>query len=126
MAVTYTLGKNYTVSGLAGASELTVTREGERIDVSTRDNAKPFKLTVAGFASTTIEGSVFATATTSFTVGGTYTITLNGDAFADVVCMSASREEPQSGVITYRLKFRPGTPLDTASRVTIGPGEFRT
>lgn len=123
---TYTLGRDYTVSGLTGASELTVTREGERIDVTTREHAKPFKLTVAGFPATTIECSVFATATTNFTVGSPYTITLNGEAFTDVVCMAATREEPQSGIITYRLKFRPGTPHETANRVQVGPGDYRT
>ena len=124
---TYTLGRDYTVSGLTGASDLTVTREGERIDVTTREHAKPFKLTVAGFPETTIECSVFATETTSFVVGQAYTLNLNGETFTpSPVCMSATREEPQAGVITYRLKFRPGTPLATANQITVGPGTYRT
>lgn len=122
---TYTLGRDYTVSGLAGASELTVTREGERIDVTTREHAKPFKLTVAGFPATTIECSVFATATTAFSVGQAYTMTLNGEAFTGVVCMAATREEPQAGIITYRLKFRPGTPADVANQIPVGAGTYR-
>lgn len=123
---TYTLGRDYTVSGLTGASELTVTREGERIDVTTREHPKPFKLTVAGFPATTIECSVFATQSTSFTVGQAYTLTLNGESFTNVVCMAATREEPQAGIITYRLKFRPGTPHEPANRVQVGPGDYRT
>lgn len=122
---TYTLGRDYTVSGLTGATDLTVTREGERIDVTTRGHQKPFKLTVAGFPATTVECSVFATATTSFIVGQAYSITLNGESFSNFICMSATREEPQAGVITYRLKFRPGSALPTASQVTIGPGDYR-
>lgn len=122
---TYTLGRDYTVSGLSGASELTVTREGERIDVTTREHQKPFKLTVAGFPATVIECSVFATATTTFTIGQPYTITLNGEQFAEVVCMAANREEPQAGIVTYRLKFRPGTPHETANRAQVGPGDYR-
>lgn len=125
MAVTYTLGKDYTVSGLDGASELTVTREGERIDVTTRDGAKPFKLTVAGFANTTIECSVFAEETTSFKIGESYPLTLAGEEFADLVCFSAVREEPQTGIITYRLKFRPGSASDEANQIEVGPGTYR-
>lgn len=126
MAVTYTLGKDYTVEGLNGASELTVTREGERIDVTTRDGAKPFKLTVAGFANTTIECSVFAESTTDFTIGKTYALTLNDEEFSDLVCFSAVREEPQSGIVTYRLKLRPGSASAEANQVDVGPGTYRS
>lgn len=125
MAVTYTLGKNYTVEGLAGASELTVTKEGERVDVTTRANAKPFKLSVAGLQATTIECSVFAESTTSFTIGLTYDLTLNDIEYADLVCLNATREESGAGVITYKLKFRPGYPSDSDQQAEIGPGTYR-
>lgn len=123
---TYTLGRNYTVSGLTGASDLTVTRDGERIDVTTRENTKPVKLTVAGFEDMTLECTVLATSTTTFSVGKSYAITLNGGSAMDLICMAATREEPQAGVITYKLKFRPGEESETDDQVSIGPGTYRT
>lgn len=122
---TYTLGRNYTVAGLTGASDLTVTRDGERIDVTTRENTKPVKLTVAGFEDMTLECTVLATNTTTFSVGKSYAITLNGGTAMNLICMGATREEPQAGVITYKLKFRPGEESETDDQIPIGPGTYR-
>lgn len=121
----YTLGRDYTVSGLTGVSELTVTREGERIDVTTRKHSKPIKLTVAGFSQTTFECTVLATATTTFSVGKSYTVVANGTSMP-MICMGATREEPQAGVITYRLTLRPGDESPTADQIAVGPGDYRT
>lgn len=123
---TYTLGRNYTVAGLTGVSDLTVTRDGERIDVTTREGAKPIKLTVAGFEDLTVECTVLATNTSTFSVGKGYSITLNGGTAKTLICMSATREEPQTGVITYKLKFRDGEESETDDQVAIGPGTYRT
>lgn len=123
---TYTLGRDYTVSGLSGVSDLTVTRDGERIDVTTRQHQKPIKLTVSGFEDLTFECTVLATDTTSFVVGEEYPITLNGGSAQNLVCMQATREEPQTGVITYKLKFRKGTESAADDMVTIGPGSYRS
>ena len=122
----YTLGKDYTVSGLTGVSELTVTRDGERIDVTTRKQSKPFKATVAGFGDMTFECTVMATKTTVFTIGKGYTVTVGGNSLGQLICMSANREEPQAGVITYRLTLKPGLESETADQIDIGPGDYRT
>jgi len=122
----YTLGKAYTVSGLAGVTDLTVTFEGERIDVTTRKVAKPIKLTAAGFPDMTFECTVLATGTTTFSIGKAYPVTLNGAAFADMICMSANREEPQVGVINYKLTLKPGLESEVADQIAVGPGTYRT
>lgn len=126
MAVTYTLGKDYTVSGLTGATDLTVTHAGERVDVTTRDAAKPFKLTVAGLTQVTFECSVYATNSTKFAIGDSYAVTVNGDSLGDLVCMSANREEPQDGVVTYKLTLRPGFESAVADQIDVGPGTYRS
>lgn len=127
MAVTYTLGRDYTVSGLTAATDLTVTRSGERIDITTRFHDKPFKSTVAGFADLTFECSVYAADDTEFTIGKAYSVTLNGTALSTdgLICMTANREEPQEGIITYRLTFKPGLESDVANQIPIGPGDYR-
>lgn len=123
---TYTLGRNYTVAGLTGVSDLTVTKDGERIDVTTREHTKPIKLTVSGFEDLTVECTVLATNTTTFSVGKSYSITLNGGAAMSLICMGATREEPQTGVITYKLTFRNGEESETDDQVPIGPGTYRS
>lgn len=123
---TYTLGKDYTVSGLAGVSDLTLTREGDRVDVTTRKVDKPFKLTAAGLQSTTLEATVLADGDTVFTIGKEYSVTLNGGGAVDLICMTATREEPQSGVITYKLTLRPGEESETCDQVDVGPGTYRS
>lgn len=128
---TYTLGRDYTVEGLVGCTDLTVTRSGERIDVSTRKGNKPYKHTIAGFPDFTFECTVFATATTTFSIGKAYNITLNGEALvtpsgAQPICMTANREEPIDGIVTYRLTFKQGLESDTPNQTPIGPGTWRT
>jgi len=122
----YTLGKDYTVSGLAGVSDLTLTTEVERVDVSTRKVDKPFKLTAAGLSAKTFECTVLATDTTDFTIGKKYTVTLAGGTPLDLICMTATREEPQAGVITYKLTLRPGEESETCDQVDVGPGTYRS
>lgn len=125
MAATYVLGRNYTVSGLTGVTDLTLTLAGERIDVSTRYGAKPIKKTIAGFPDKTFECTVLAKADTTFSVGKAYACTINGEAL-NLICMGANREEPQEGIVTYKLTLKPGDESETANQVAIGPGQFRT
>lgn len=126
MSANYTLGKDYTVSGLTGATDLEVTRAGERIDVTTRKQGKPIKQYVAGFADLTFTCSVFATDSTTFSVGKAYTVTLNGESLGALICMDANREEPQDGIVTFRLTLKPGIESPTANQIAIGPGTYRT
>ena len=126
MPSTYSLGKDYTVSGLSGVSELTVTRSGERIDVGTRCLAKPFKQTDVGLTDTTFECTVLATSTTIFTIGKGYTVTVAGESLGMLICMTANREEPQAGVITFKLTLKPGVESETANQIDIGPGDYRS
>lgn len=125
MSGNYTLGRNYTVSGLSGATDLEVTRSGERIDVTTRKNPKPVKQYVAGLEEITFTGSVFANSGTKFEVGKGYTLTVNGDSLGELVCFDATREEPQDGVIVYKLTLKPGRPSEIANQIPIGPGTYR-
>jgi hypothetical protein len=39
--------------------------------------------------------------------------------------MDANREEPQEGVVTYKLTLKTGLESATANQVDIGPGEYR-
>lgn len=126
MAATISLGRDYTVSGLTGVSDLEVEYSGERIDVTTRYGAKPIKKTVAGFPNKTFTCTVLAEATTTFSVGKAYTVTLAGGSSMTLICMDANREEPQEGIVTYKLTLKPGTESTSANQVPIGPGAYRT
>lgn len=126
MPSVYTLGKNYTVSGLTGASELTVTRSSERVDVTTRKGDMPYKATDSGLIDEVFECTVYAADDTSFVIGQSYAITVNGDALVDAVCMSANREEQKDGVITFKLTFRRGEDAEACNQDEVGPGDYRT
>lgn len=126
MPATYSLGKDYTVAGLAGATDLTVTRSAERVDVTTRAGTLPIKAVVAGLADLTFDCTVDATATTSFTIGKAYSVTVKSESLGSLICMKASREEPAANVIQYKLTLRPGVESDTANQVQIGPGTYRS
>lgn len=125
MPATYSLGKDYTVSGLTGSSELTVTRSAERVDVTTRAGAKPIKCTVAGLEDLTFECSVFAEATTKFVIGQSYAVTVKGESLGSLICMSAVREEPNGSAITYKLTMKKGIASETNNQVDVGPGTYR-
>ena len=125
MPSVYTLGKDYTVSGLTGASELTVTRSAERVDVTTRKGDRPYKATDAGLIDEVFECTVYAGDSTEFTIGQLYAITVNNVALTDMVCMSANREEQKDGVITFKLTFRRGVEADTCNQDVVGPGDYR-
>lgn len=126
MGATYTLGRDYTVDGLTAATDLTVSHSGERIDISTRAGAKPFKATVAGFPDLTFSCSAYAEDDTVFTIGKAYSITLNGGSAMSLICMSADRDETGDGIVTYKLTFKPGMESETANQVDIGPGTYRS
>lgn len=126
MPATYSLGKSYTVSGLSGVSELTITKTGERIDVTTRCATLPLKQTDTGLVDTTFECTVLATDTTEFVIGQGYTVTVKGNSLGELICMTANREEPQAGVITYKLTLKPGEESESQNQVTIGPGTYRS
>lgn len=121
----YTLGKDYTVAGLPGVSDLTLTRDAERVDVTTRKNNKPLKLTAAGLQSTSFECTVLATDSTVFTIGKAYSVTLNNEVIA-LICTGAAREEPQAGTVTYKLTMRIGEESETCDQIDVGPGEWRS
>lgn len=124
MPATINLGRDYTVAGLSGVSDLEVTRSGERIDVTTRAGAKPIKKTMAGFEDSTFTCTVLGGAATIFTIGKEYSLTLNGDVLP-LICMNAVREEPQEGVYNYKLTMKPGVESETANQLDVGPGDFR-
>lgn len=125
MAATINLGKDYTVNGLSGVSDLELTRTSERIDVTTRAGAKPIKKTMTGIDDNTFTGTVLGTATTSFVIGKEYSLTLAG-ASISLICMSVVREEPQEGVYNYKLTMKLGLESDSANQLDVGPGDFRT
>ena len=124
MPATINLGKDYTVAGLTGVSDLELTRTSERIDVMTRAGSKPIKRTMAGFEDMSFTCTVLGGATTAFTVGKEYSVTLAGDVFP-LICMSAVREEPQEGVYNYKLTMKPGVESELVNQLAVGPGDFR-
>lgn len=126
MPATYSLGKDYTVSGLPGVSELTITRSAERVDVTTRCAALPIKQTDDGLHDTTFEGTVLAQAGTTFTIGAAYPLTVKGQNLGNLVCMTANREEPQAGVINFKLTLKKGDPSEASNQLPVGPGEYRS
>lgn len=125
MAATINLGKDWTLSGLSGCSDLTVTRNVEAVDTTTRSGAKPIKKTKGGIKDSTFEGTVLATAATEFVIGKEYSLTLNGGAAKPLICMNANREEPGEGVVTFKLTMKPGLESEASNQVTVGPGDYR-
>lgn len=106
---TINLGKNYTItSGLQNVSDLTLTYSAEKIDVTTRAGTLPLKYTEAGLKKITLECTVIAEASTTYNVGGTVTIASSGYS-GTVVVVSADRDEPDDGPVTYKLTLTPGT-----------------
>lgn len=126
MAATINLGKDYTVSGLAGVTDLTVTRNAEAVDTTTRSGSKPIKRVKAGIVDYTFEGTVQGTSSSSFVVGQEYALVLGGAASKAVICMSVSIEQPQDGVFNFKLTMKPGVESESANKVTVGPGDFRS
>lgn len=124
MAVTINLGKDYTVAGLTGVSDLEMTYTGERIDVTTRFGVKPIKRYKTGFPDKTFTCTVLGKNDTSFTIGQEYSITLAGTVFS-LICMSANREEPQTGIYNYKLTMKPGVQSEAENQLAVGPGDFR-
>lgn len=125
MATTVSLGKDYTVSGLTGTTELTVTFSAEGVDTTTRFGA-PIKRVRAGIPDYTFEGTVLGTAANSFVIGQGYTLTLNGDTPKDVICMNVTREEPGDGTCSFKLTMKPGVASESANQITVGPGTYRS
>lgn len=124
MATTVSLGKDYTVSGLTGTTELTVTYSAEGVDTTTRFGA-PIKRVKSGIPDYTFEGTVLGTSTNTFVIGQGYTLTLNGGAAKDVICMNVSREEPGDGTVSFKLTMKPGVASETANQVTVGSGTYK-
>ena len=117
MATTISLGKDYTItSGLTNVSDLTLTRSGEKIDVTTRFGAKPLKYTEAGLPKITLECTVIAGADTTYPVGGSVTVASSGFS-GSVIIVSADRSEPHDGMVTYKLSLTPGTAVATPLNV---------
>lgn len=126
MPSVYTLGKDYTVTGLTAVTDLTVTRSAERVDVTTRKGDLPYKATDAGLIDEMFECTVYSEVDTEFTIGEIYPITVKGVTLTDMVCMSANREEQKDGLITFKLSFRRGVSAETCNQDIVGPGDYRT
>lgn len=124
MAATINLGKDYTVAGLSGVSDLELTATSERVDCTTRSGAKPIKKYKSGIKDETFTCTVLGKSDTKFVIGKEYSVTLAGTAFP-LICMQANREEPQAGVYNFKLTLRPGVESETANQLDVGPGDFR-
>lgn len=126
MAATINLGKSYTVSGLAGVTDLTVTKSADAIDTMTRSAAQPIKVVKSGIPDMTFEGTVLGTVSTTFTIGKEYQLTLGGGTAKPLICMNCTVEEPQDGVYQFKLTMKPGVESETANQIIVGPGNWRT
>lgn len=113
---TINLGKDFNIDGLEACSELTWTQSAEKLDITTRTGAKPYKQTRAGLVKHTFEGTVFADADTSFEIGSARTLTVNGTGY-DVIVVNARRSEPKDGVVTYQVTMTPGYTSDNTAPV---------
>lgn len=116
MAFSYTLGKDYTIDGIAGVSELIVTDAGEKVDITTRYGTKPLRYTAVGLGKITLECTVMAEAGTTFEIGDTVEVDCP-DFDGTALIVSAPREEGEDGAVTYRLTLTPGTA--SAETVTV-------
>lgn len=113
MATTISLGKNYTISsGLTNVSDLTLTRSGEKIDITTRFGAYPIKFTEAGLEKLTLECTIIAESGTTYSIGGSVSVASSGFT-GSVIVVSADRSEPHDGLVTYKLTLTPGTAMAT-------------
>lgn len=111
MAQTINLGKDYTItSGLTNVSDLTITKSGERLDITTRYGSNPIKFTTAGLPKITLDCTIIAEATTTFDVGASVSITSSGYTGSAII-VSADRSEPQDGLVTYKLMMTPGSAM---------------
>jgi len=125
MPATINLGKDYTVNGLPGVTNLTVTRTADGIDTTTRSGDLPIKRVKSGLPDYTFEGTVLGEASTEFEIGKAYTLTLNG-AQKELILMDCNVEQPQDGVYQFKLTMRPGVESATANRIKVGPSTWRT
>lgn len=106
---TISLGKNYTISGgLTNVSDLTLTRSAEKIDITTRSGANPLKHTEAGLPKITLECTILAEASTTYSIGGSVSVTSSGYT-GSVIVTNADRSEPKDGTVQYKLTLTPGT-----------------
>lgn len=106
---TINLGKDYTItSGLTNVSDLTLTYSAEKIDITTRAGSLPLKYTEAGLAKITLECTVIAESGTTYSVGGAVSVASSGYT-GTVVVVSADRDEPDDGPVTYKLTLTPGS-----------------
>ena len=109
MSATISLGKDYTITGgISNVSDLTLNRQAEKIDVTTRAGTQPLKFTAAGLPKITLECTVIAEASTNFPIGSSLNITSSGYSGA-VIITNADRDEPDDGPVTYKLTLTPGT-----------------
>lgn len=113
MAATINLGKDYTISGgITNVTDLTLNRTGEKIDITTRFGSLPLKFTTAGLPKVTLECTVLAESSTTYSVGATVAVASSGYT-GSVIVLDAERDEPEEGPVTYKLTLTPGTALPT-------------
>lgn len=109
MATTINLGKNFTItSGLTNVTDLTMTRSGDKIDVTTRGGTKPLRHTRVGLPKITFECSVLAEAATTYAIGGSISLVC-AEYTGTVIVLDAERTEGEDGLVQYRVTMTPGT-----------------
>jgi hypothetical protein len=117
MSATISLGKDYTITGgISNVSDLTLNRQAEKIDITTRAGSDPLKFTAAGLPKITLECTVIAESSTSYSIGQSVSVASSGYTGALIVT-NADRDEPDDGPVTYKLTLTPGVASATPVEV---------
>ena len=99
MSVSYTLGKNVTVTGVNNARSFTVSNTATEIDITKfGDTERKYR---KGIIEQTIELECIDSP--GVTVGGTFTITGTDTGNATYTCTSIKQDEPIDGITTYTV-----------------------
>lgn len=99
MSVSYTLGKNVTVTGVSNARSFTVSNTATEIDITKfGDTERKYR---KGIIEQTIE--LECVDSPGVTVGGTFTITGTETGNATYTCTSIKKDEPIDGITTYTV-----------------------
>lgn len=102
MAVTYTLGKDATFTGLSDVRSCTATIEGTQIDVTSKSDTK--RRYKAGFQEATIEAEVLSTPPA---IGTTISVThTNSGLSGTFIVTQVTENQPLDDVVSWSVTLK--------------------